>query len=120
MTTKHEDPQAAELTTPQRMATTGRAVAQDIRHMFVGKHETQGGTEFLVTPGEAEQIIDGWPLPQKKVAQQMLTKYGPPNEAPPTRLTWHQNPPWKRTEITSDVVEHHWPTAHTDFLTQTI
>jgi hypothetical protein len=72
------------------------------------------------SPGQAEQIIDEWPLPQKKVAQQMLTKYGPPNEATPTRLMWYQNRPWKRTEITSDVVEHHWPAVHTDFLTQTI
>lgn len=120
MSTKHEDPQAAELTTPQRLATTGRAVAQGLRHLVAGEHETQGGAEFLVAAGEAEQIIEGWPVPQKKVAQQMLTKYGSPNEATPTRLTWYQNRPWKRTEVTSDVVEHHWPTVHTDFLTQTV
>ena len=50
----------------------------------------------------------------------MLEKYGPPNEATPTRLFWHRNRPWKRTELTSDAVVHHWPAPHTDFLTQYI
>jgi hypothetical protein len=67
-----------------------------------------------------EQIIDSWPEAQQNVARQMLAKYGPPNEATPTRLFWYHNRPWKRTELTSDVVVHHWPTPHTDFLTQYI
>ena len=50
----------------------------------------------------------------------MLEKYGPPNEATPTKLFWYRNGPWKRTELKSDVVVHHWPTVHTDFLTQYI
>src|SRR5918912_1524869 len=120
MSTAHEQPHPTELSTGERLATTGRAVAQGVRHMVKGEHETQGGVELLVVPGEAERIIEGWPLPQKKVAEQMLAKYGPPNEATPTRLTWYQNTPWKRTEVTSDVVEHHWPAVHSDFLTQTI
>jgi hypothetical protein len=65
-----------------------------------------------------EQIIAGWPGPQQNVARQLLAKYGPPNEATPTRLFWHHNRPWKRTELTSDAVVHHWPAPHTDFLTQ--
>jgi hypothetical protein len=67
-----------------------------------------------------EQIIDNWPEAQQNVARQMLAKYGPPNEATPTRLFWYRNRPWKRTELTSDAVVHHWPTPHTDFLTQYI
>jgi len=113
-------PQPTELGTGERLATTGRAVAQGVRYTLKGEHETAGGTGLLVAPAQAEKIIAGWPGAQKNVAQQMLAKYGPPNEATPTRLTWHHNQPWKRTEITSDVVVHHWPTVHTDFLTQTI
>ena len=120
MSTTDEQPQPTELSTGERLATTGRAVAQGVRHMIKGEPETQGGADLWAAPGEAERIIGGWPIPQKKVAEQMLAKYGPPNEATPTRLTWYQNAPWKRTEVTSDVVEHHWPTVHTDFLTQTI
>jgi hypothetical protein len=65
-----------------------------------------------------EQIIAGWPGPQQNVARQLLAKYGPPNEATPTRLFWHHNRPWKRTELTSDAVVQHWPAPHTDFVTQ--
>lgn len=120
MSTAPERPQPTELSTGERLATTARAVAQGIRHKVKGEHETQGGAELIVDRGEATRIIAEWPEPQKKVAEQMLDKYGPPNEATRTRLTWYHNRPWKRTEITSDVVQHHWPTVHTDFLTQTI
>jgi hypothetical protein len=54
------------------------------------------------------------------VAQQMLAKYGLPNEATPTKLFWYRNGPWKRTILTSEVVVHNWPTMHSDFLTQVI
>lgn len=120
MTTRSEQPQPKDLDTAERLATTGRAVAQGIRYKAKGEHETQRGAELTVNPAEAAKIIDGWPEAQKKVAEQMLAKYGHPNEATPARLTWHRNAPWKRTEITSDVVVHNWPTVHSDFLTQTI
>ncbi len=116
----HEQPQPTELGTGQRLATTGRAVAQGVRHKLAGEHETQGGADLLVDPADAAAIIARWPQAQKKVAEQMLAKYGPPNEATPTRLIWYRNRPWKRTEITSDVVLHNWPAPHSDFLTQTI
>ncbi|MGQ0816109.1 MAG: hypothetical protein ACT4O1_16890 [Gemmatimonadota bacterium] len=69
---------------------------------------------------EVERIIDEWPGAQKNVARQMIAKYGAPNEATATKLFWYGNEPWKRTEITSDVVVHNWPTPHSDFLTQVI
>jgi hypothetical protein len=50
----------------------------------------------------------------------MLEKYGPPNEATPTKFFWYGNGPWKRTEITAETQVHKWPTLHSDFLTQTI
>jgi hypothetical protein len=120
MTGTHQNPQPTELSTGQRLATTGRAVVQGIRHLLKGEHETQRGTDLSVHPARAEKIIAGWPEPQKKVAEQMLARYGPPNEATPTKLFWYHNRPWKRTEITSDVVVHRWPAPHSDFLTQTI
>ncbi|MBT2523287.1 hypothetical protein [Arthrobacter sp. ISL-28] len=112
--------QPKDLDTGERLATAGRAVAQGIRYKAKGEHETQRGVELTVEEADAVAVIKDWPEAQKKVAEQMLAKYGPPNEATPTRLTWHRNGPWKRTEITSDAVVHNWPTVHTDFLTQTI
>lgn len=85
-----------------------------------GEHETEGKAALTVERADVEQIIDSWPKAQQNVARQMPAKYGPPNKATPTRLFWYRNRPWKRTELTSDVVVHHWPTPHTDFLTQYI
>jgi hypothetical protein len=119
-TKRHEQPQPLDLGTGERLATTGRAVAQGIAHEVRGEHETQKGARHTVSMAEAEQIVEDWPAPQKNVARQMFEKYGPPNEATPTKLSWYGNGPWKRTELTSDVVVHNWPTVHTDFLTQVI
>jgi hypothetical protein len=94
------------------------AVAQGIRYTLKGEHQTEGKAQLTVEPEDVERIIAGWPAPQQNVARQLLAKYGPPNEATPTRLFWHHNRPWKRTELTSDAVVHHWPAPHTDFLTQ--
>ena len=116
--TSHQQPQPEELSTGERLKTTLGAVAQGIRYTLKGEHQTEGKAELTVELADVERIIASWPAPQQNVARQMLAKYGPPNEATPTRLFWHNNHPWKRTELTSDAVVHHWPAPHTDFLTQ--
>ena len=120
MTDRAEQPQPKDLSTGERMATVGRAVANAIGHKTQGEHETEEGAHQRVEAAEVERIIEGWPEAPKNVARQMLAKYGPPNEATPTKLFWYDNGPWKRTVLTSDVVAHNWPTPHSDFLTQVI
>src|SRR5438067_3993024 len=117
---REEQPQPLDLGTSERLATTGRAVAQGIAHELRGEHETQKGERHTVSMAEVEKIIEDWPAAQKNVAQQMIEKYGPPNEATRTKLFWYGNAPWKRTELSRDVVVHNWPTVHSDFLTQVI
>lgn len=117
------DPQQSqpeELSTGERLATYGGAAADGIRREAKGEHETEQGARHTVALAEVERIIDSWPDPPRRVARQMLDKYGQPNEATPTKLFWYRNGPWKRTEITSDVVAHNFPAPHTDFLTQVI
>jgi hypothetical protein len=99
---------------------TGRAVIDGITHEARGEHETEGGARHTVAIGEVTRIIEGWPDGQKNIARQMLDKYGPPNEATPTKLFWYRNDPWKRTVLSRDSVMHNWPTVHSDFLTQVI
>jgi hypothetical protein len=120
MTQQHGRPQPLDLETPERLATTGRAVVQGIGHELAGKHETAEGSRQRVSLADVERIIETWPDPQKNVARQMLDKYGEPNEATPTKLFWYDNKPWKRTTITAESTMHNWPTVHSDFLTQTI
>ncbi len=109
-----------DVDTRERMATTGRAVADAIAREPRGEHEAEQGPGQRVPAAEAERIIDSWPNAPKNLARQMLEKYGPPNEATPTKLFWYRNGPWKRTELTSEVVTHNWPAPHSDFFTQVI
>ena len=120
MTAKGDRPQPKDLSTTERLATTGRAVAQGIGHILKSEHETEDGARYTVDRVEVERIIEEWPAAQKNIADQMLAKYGAPNEATPTKLFWYRNGPWKRTVLTSEVVVHNWPTIHSDFLTQVI
>ncbi len=120
MPDREEQPQPKDLDTGERMATTGRAVVQGIAHEARGAHETEEGVRHRVDVAEVETILEDWPDAQKNVAHQMLEKYGPPNEATPTKLFWYRNGPWKRTILDKDTVRHNWPTVHSDFLTQVI
>jgi hypothetical protein len=120
MADERQQPQPKDLNTAERLATTGRAVAQGIGHKLKGEHETDDGARHTVDSAEVERVIEEWPAAQKNVAKQMLAKYGMPNEATPTKLFWYENGPWKRTILTSEVVVHNWPTIHSDFLTQVI
>jgi hypothetical protein len=109
-----------DLDTPERLATTGRAVAEGVAHLARGQHETERAAAEQVDRVTAERIVEHWPPAPKNVALQMIDKYGPPNEATPTRLFWYRQPPWKRIEVSADPVVHNWPAPHEDFFTQVI
>lgn len=63
-----------------------------------------------------ETIINEWPEASREAAMRVVEKYGPPDEATGTRLTWHGNGPWKRTEVFRDPVHHNWPMEHNDMV----
>ncbi len=67
-----------------------------------------------------ERIIAGWKAKPQEVARTVITKYGMPNEATQMRLVWHNNGPWKRTELVNEEIPHHFPKPHPDMLKQTI
>lgn len=120
MTRSSQRPQPLDLDTGERLATTGRAVAQGVATELRGEHETEPGTLSVVNLPDVGRLLEDWPAPQRNIAEQMIEKYGLPNEATPTKLFWYRNGPWKRTELSRDVVAHNWPAPHSDFLTQTI
>ena len=120
MTETHEQPQPRDLDTGERLVTTGRAVADAIGHKARGTHEGDEAARQHVDAAEAERIVEDWPAAPRGIARQMVEKYGPPNEATPTKLFWYRNGPWKRTIVDRDTVTHNWPTVHSDFLTQVI
>jgi len=107
-----------DLTTGERMATLGGAMVDAMAHKAEG--ETETGTRFTIDLATVERLIADWPEAPQRGARQMLERYGPPNEATPTKLFWYRNGPWKRTVVTRDVVTHNFPAPHSDFLTQVI
>lgn len=58
--------------------------------------------------------IQAWPEASREAAQLVIDKYGEPDEASDTLLTWHRPGPWKRMQASRAFHEHRFPTAHTD------
>ena len=45
------------------------------------------------------ELMSAWPAKSQEVANMVISKYGPPDEATATTLTWHNKGPWKRTVV---------------------
>jgi hypothetical protein len=67
-----------------------------------------------------EQVTANWNETARNAARQMFEKYGAPQEVTTNRLVWHDNRPWKRTEVINQDVPHNFPSQHTDVLAQTL
>ncbi|MCA1603516.1 MAG: hypothetical protein LC776_18365, partial [Acidobacteria bacterium] len=60
------------------------------------------------------EVVSAWPAKSQEVANSVIAKYGPPDEATATMLVWHNKGPWKRTVVYRDVVMHQFPMPHPD------
>lgn len=65
-----------------------------------------------------KKMVKEWPETSKQAANDMMEKYGEPDEATQSRLTWFNNGPWKRTVVYSEEVQHDFPMPHKDVLEQ--
>jgi hypothetical protein len=77
-------------------------------------------TSTAPPPQSAEQAIASWKAKPREVAQQMIKKYGTPQEVTANRLIWHNNGPWKFTELVNEEIPHTFPVPHHDMLYQVI
>ena len=77
-------------------------------------------TATLVDAATVEAIISEWPKMSQKGAQEIIGKYGLPNEATPSRLIWFKTGPWKRTIVYRDEIPHNFPQPHSDVIEQFI
>ncbi len=73
-----------------------------------------------VDKATVENIISNWKSKPQEVARTIMAKYGMPQEATMQRLVWHNNGPWKRTELINEEIPHNFPKPHSDMLKQTI
>ena len=68
----------------------------------------------------ADQAIAKWKPTPQDVAKKMLAKYGQPQEVTANRLVWHNNGPWKYSELVNEEIPHDFPMPHKDALYQAI
>jgi hypothetical protein len=71
-------------------------------------------------PMSANQVIDKWKTTPQDVARKMIAKYGQPQEVTADRLIWHNNGPWKYSELVNEEIPHDFPVPHKDALYQAI
>jgi hypothetical protein len=62
----------------------------------------------------ASQIIQRWPQESQEAAKLVLKKYGEPDEATDSQLTWHKRGAWKRIVATKTFYPHDFPKPHID------
>ncbi|MCF6157064.1 MAG: hypothetical protein E3K32_00515 [wastewater metagenome] len=78
------------------------------------------GTGGKVDKKTVEKIISGWKDQPKKVARQLIEKYGPPDAAGQRHLIWYDNGPWVETKVVNQEIFHYFPKKHRDVVTQTV
>jgi hypothetical protein len=93
--------------------------------MSAAKSQTVGGagenpSPTVVDAQTVEAIIADWPKMARSAADEIIKKYGQPNEAIPSRLIWYNNGPWKRTVVYRHEIPHNFPQPHTDVVEQFI
>lgn len=68
----------------------------------------------------AKETIANWAPNPKKVAEEVMSKYGEPDVSTSKMLVWYNNGPWKRTVLHVEEAPHKFPKPHTDMLQQFI
>jgi hypothetical protein len=85
--------------------------------MAFSQQQSQEGGK---TSAQVEKVLQSWKEHPRKVAQDMMRKYGPPHEITEQRLIWHKTGPWKRTELINETIDHNFPLPHKDMLLQVV
>jgi len=61
-----------------------------------------------------------WPEKTRRLAAQLITKYGMPAEATERQISWYGNGPWKKSTLYKEAVAHNFASPHKDVLEQTV
>jgi hypothetical protein len=59
-------------------------------------------------------IIKAWPKESQEAAKLVLDRYGEPDEATDSQLTWHKRDEWKRIVASKTFFQHDFPAPHQD------
>lgn len=103
----------------ERLKTAATGMMSNIKTKTVGE-AGEHPTPDYADMDTVNALTKSWPAMAKKNVEQMVEKYGPPNEAIPSRLIWYNNGLWKRTIVFRDEIPHNFPQPHSDTLEQVI
>lgn len=103
----------------EKLSTVATTMASRAKTL-IDENAIEKPTTIKVNPSEVDALIENWPAMAKKSAKQTIEKYGPPNEATSSQLTWFNNGPWKRTIVHSHEIPHDFPQPHTDVIESVI
>lgn len=67
-----------------------------------------------------DDITSAWPEKPADLADELVAKYGMPDEVTTERFIWHDAREWKRIQLYRDGTPHNFPKEHEDHLRQTI
>ena len=77
----------------------------------------------ITTPAHVDQLpvsLADWPTASRRIAEDMVARYGLPNEATDSQLIWHYNSPWRKTTVFREGTLHSFPRPHLDIVAQTV
>ena len=77
-------------------------------------------TATATTAADARQILKTWGPGQQLAGEEMMAKYGPPQEVTSDRMIWRDAGPFKRILLTKEMFPHDFPLPHMDYLEHTI
>ena len=80
------------------------------------KQPDGGAAGARVEPGAFQELLEGWPDQPQEAARKTIQRYGPPDEAAPSRVLWFGRGPWKRVVVNRDTIPHRFPKPHNDLL----
>ena len=104
----------ANMNQGEKLSTAATALGSALKVETIG--EAEKPTTTFADMAMVQAILNEWAAMPKKAAEQTIEKYGPPNEAIPSRLFWYNNGPWKRTIVYRDEIPHNFPQPHTDVI----
>jgi hypothetical protein len=83
---------------------------------------SRAGVRAALTPTReiVDEVISAWMDEPKKTANDMIAKYGVPDEITRSHMVWHNNGPWKKTILVNEEIDHDFPMPHHDMLLQVI
>ncbi len=69
---------------------------------------------------DANKMLGTWPPGPQLAGQEMMAKYGAPQEVTSERMIWRDAGPYKRIMLTKAMLPHDFPMPHMDYLEHTI